>query len=87
MGADRRRIFRVVAGQTLTLSVAGTLTGLALFVVVSRLLIVFKPQDATSLTLGALTSVLLAAAGMALLAAALPTRRVARLDPASVYRR
>lgn len=87
MGAGRGRLFGIVAGQTLALSAAGTLAGILLFAVISRALVAVRPQDATVLTPAALGLVILAAGAMALLAAALPALRVARLDPASVYRR
>jgi len=87
MGAGPRRLFAIVAGQTLVLSGAGTLTGLALFAVASRLLALIRPESPSPLSLGALGGVALAAVAMAVLAAILPTRRVERLDAATVYRR
>lgn len=87
MGAGPRRLFAIVAGQTLVLSGAGTLTGLVLFAAASRLLALVRPEDPSRLSPGALAGVILAAGAMALLAAIIPTHRVARLDPATVYRR
>ena len=86
MGARRGRLFRMVAGQTLVLAALGTLLGFVLYAVGSRVLVTFRPQFPSSLTLGAAGGVVLAAGAMALLAAIVPTHRVARLDPASVYR-
>jgi putative ABC transport system permease protein len=86
LGARRWRLFRIVAGQTLMLATLGTLAGFALYLAASRLLVTLRPQFPSPLTATAAGAVILAAAAMALLAAILPTQRVARLDPASVYR-
>ncbi len=86
MGASRRRLFRMVAGQTLVLATLGTLEGFVLFAVGSRVLVSYRPQFPSSLTFGAVGGMMIAAGVMALLAAIVPTYRVARLDPASVYR-
>jgi putative ABC transport system permease protein len=86
IGASRTRLFRIVVGQTLVLATLGTLEGFVLFAVVSRVLVSFRPQFPSSLTSGAVGGVVLAAGVMALLAAIVPTHRVSRLDPASVYR-
>jgi putative ABC transport system permease protein len=86
IGAGRTRLFRIVVGQTLVLATLGTLEGFVLFAVGSRVLVRLRPQFPSSLTLGAVAGVVLAAGVMALLAAIVPTHRIARLDPASVYR-
>ncbi len=86
MGARRLRLFRIVAGQTLLLAAVGTALGFGLYAVGSWLLVTARPQFPSSLTPVVAGGVIAAAAAMALLAAILPTRQVARLDPASVYR-
>ncbi|HEX9123610.1 MAG TPA: ABC transporter permease [Actinomycetota bacterium] len=86
IGARRRRLFRIVLGQTVVVSAVGTLVGFALYAVSSRVLVALRPQFPSSLSLEAAGGVVLSAGAMALLAAIVPTRRVARLDPASVYR-
>ncbi len=86
MGARRGRLFRIVAGQTMVLAAAGTVAGFALYLGGSRLIVALRPQFPSVLTPGALAVVATGAVLMALLAAIIPTRRVARLDPASVYR-
>jgi putative ABC transport system permease protein len=86
MGARWLRLFRIVAGQTLLLAAAGTALGFGLFALGSWLLVTARPQFPSSLTPGSAGGVVVAAGAMALLAAVLPTRQVARLDPASVYR-
>lgn len=86
MGARWGRLFRIVAAQTLVLTSLGTVAGFALWLGESRLIVMLRPQFPSALSLGAVESTLVAAFLMALLAAIVPTRRVARLDPASVYR-
>jgi putative ABC transport system permease protein len=86
MGAKGGRLFRIVAGQTLVLAALGTVAGFALYLGGSQLIAALSPQFPSVLTVGAAAGVVVAAVLMALLAAIVPTRRVARLDPASVYR-
>lgn len=86
MGARRGRLFRIVAGQSLVLSVLGLAAGFVLYAGGSWLIAALRPQFQSELTLRAFGVVVAAAAAMGLLAAVVPTRRVARLDPASVYR-
>lgn len=86
MGARRGRLFRIVLGQTLVLTALGTVAGFVLFRGASWLVAALRPQMWVHLGSAAGTGVLGAAALMALVAAVVPTRRVSRLDPASVYR-
>lgn len=86
MGAGRARLFRIVLGQTLLLAALGTVAGYLLFLAGSRILLSAVPQFLVELPTSALGMVVVAAGVMALLAAIVPTRRVGRLDPASVYR-
>lgn len=86
MGARRGRLFRIVASQTMVLAALGTVAGLALWLGGARLIVALRPQFPSVLSFGDLGWVLVAAVLMALLAAIVPTGRVARLDPASVYR-
>jgi putative ABC transport system permease protein len=86
MGARRARLFSIVAGQTLMLSALGLAAGFLLYLGGSRLIVALRPQSASELTPRAVVIVVVAAVVMGLLAAVVPTRRVARLDPASVYR-
>lgn len=86
LGARRGRLFRIVAGQTLVLSGLGLIAGFLLYLGGSRLIAGLWPQFQAELTLRAVGIVTVAALFMGLLAALMPTRRVARLDPASVYR-
>ncbi len=86
MGARWGRLFRIVLGQTLLLTALGTVAGFLVFRGGAWLLAAVRPQMWVALTPGAAAGVVGAAGLMAVLAAGLPTRRVARLDPASVYR-
>jgi putative ABC transport system permease protein len=87
LGARRGRLFRIVAGQTTVLSGLGLIAGLLLYLGGSWLIEVLWPQFQIELTFRALGVVAAAALLMGMLAALVPTRRVVRLDPASVYRR
>lgn len=86
MGATNRRLFAVVLGQTLVLTTFGTIAGWFLMAAATRIIAVLRPQFLVSLSPGTAVGIVAAAALMALLAAIVPTRRVTRLDPASVYR-
>lgn len=86
IGARRGRVFRIVVGQTLVLSGLGLAAGFLLYLGGSRLIAALRPQFQAQLTLRAVATVAAAAVLMGLLAAVVPARRVARLDPASVYR-
>lgn len=86
MGARRTRLFRIVVGQTVVLAALGMLAGFVLFAVASQVLVSLRPQFPSSLTFGAVAGVVISVGVMALFAAIVPTQRVARLDPASVYR-
>jgi putative ABC transport system permease protein len=80
LGAGRREIIRLVLGQGMRLALVGTAIGLAAAVATTRGLVGLvkgiEPND--PLTFAAVTAVLL---GAALVAAYLPARRAARVDP------
>jgi putative ABC transport system permease protein len=86
MGARGGRLFRIVLGQTLVLSALGAVTGYALFRGASWLVVTVRPQFWVRGSLVGLAGAVIAAGLMAFLAAVVPTRRISRLDPASVYR-
>jgi putative ABC transport system permease protein len=86
MGARWARLFGIVLGQTLVLAALGTVAGFLVYLGAYRLVALVRPQFWVHLTPSTVLLVIAAAALMALLAAVIPTRRVARLDPASVYR-
>ena len=86
MGATRRRLVGVALGQTLTLAALGLLAGLVLFVAGRAIIIWSRPQFTVLLTAGAVERAAVAALAMALLAAIVPARRLAALEPAVAYR-
>jgi predicted permease len=85
LGATARDIRRLVLGQTLTLSFAGTLIGAALALVMARAienrLFGISPTDVPTLLA---TALLLCA--VALLASWVPARRASRVDPVEALR-
>ncbi len=86
MGVRRARLLRIVLGQSVIVAALGTMAGYAIFRGTSWLVVSLRPQMWVRLSPGAVGGAVIAAGLMAILAAAVPTRRVARLDPASVYR-
>jgi putative ABC transport system permease protein len=86
MGARAGRLYRVIVGQTAFLAAFGMIAGFGLFIAGSRAVGELRPQFWVRLDMRAIVEVVVASGAMALLAAIFPTRRVARLDPASVYR-
>lgn len=86
LGAGWKRLFAIVLGQTLVLAALGLIAGFGLSKAGGWLVIWLRPQFWLSLSGTQALQVVGAAAAMALLAAVVPTRRIARLDPASVYR-
>ena len=86
MGARAARLFRIVLGQTLIVALLGAALAFPMFLLAAKLVNVVRPQFRADMSALVLLVVAGTAVLMALLAALLPTRRVARLDPASVYR-
>jgi putative ABC transport system permease protein len=80
MGADQRKIMRLVLGQGMRLAVVGTALGLAGAYGLTRLLAKFlfgvKPSDPLAFSIVAVTLIV-----VTLLAAFVPTRRAMRVDP------
>lgn len=86
MGVRRWKLLRIVLGQTVMVSALGTAAGSVIYGVSSWTIASFLPQFRSVLSPVAAGRAVLAAALMSLLAAVVPSRRVGRLDPASVYR-
>jgi putative ABC transport system permease protein len=86
LGASGPRLARVVITETAALTAAGALAGVALLALGRAVIAAWRPQFPVLVTPGSLTRAAAAAAVMALLAAALPARRLARLDPAGAFR-
>ena len=87
LGLGRRPLFGLVAAQAAVLAIAGTAVGTALGFSAARGVSLLAPKYL--ITIGPSTVLLVAASAvvMAVLAALLPARLVARLDPASAFRR
>jgi putative ABC transport system permease protein len=87
IGMRNRALYSLVSRQSL-LTVAGGLA-LALVLVTAMAILVPLVAPTVNLVIGAdaIARVAVAATVIALIAAYVPARRVARLDPASVYRR
>jgi putative ABC transport system permease protein len=86
LGATRVRLVRLALSQTITLAALGFVAGLTLFLAGRLLILVTRPQFIVAVTGGAVTRAAAAALAMALVAAILPARRLAALEPALAYR-
>lgn len=87
VGARNRVLYRVVATQALAAALAGSILGVGLALGAAQLIMALRPQFLITVEP---TATLLAVAiglGMALLAALVPARMLARLAPADVFRR
>ena len=86
MGARTRWLLRVVLAQTATVALVGAIAGYGMFRAGATAVTALRPQFSISLPASTAGLVLVSIAVMAVLAAVVPVRRLARLDPASVYR-
>lgn len=86
MGATGRRLVALAVAQTLSLAALGLIAGWVLAFVGRALIDATRPQFAVVLTTAGLGRAVAAAATMALVAAAVPARRLAALEPAAAYR-
>jgi putative ABC transport system permease protein len=86
MGGARSRLVRLALMQTMTLAAVGLVAGGVLFIVGRALIDATRPQFTVLLTAGSVGRAAVAAVAMALLAAAIPARRLAALEPAVAYR-
>lgn len=85
LGADPRRIARLVAGRGLALTVGGVAIGFVLYAVAAPLLQSFL-FDVTVTDPATLLAATLVLVGTATLASWLPARRAARIDPVQALR-
>jgi len=83
LGAEKRDVFRMVAGQGLSLALAGLAIGMTVALILTRLLLSFShllygvgANDPA--TLASVSALLI---GVAILACYLPARRAMRVDP------
>lgn len=86
LGATTSRMSRLALAQSLAVAAAGVGVGLGLFTVGRELVRMWRPQFLILLTGQTITRALLAALVMAVLAALVPARRLAKLDPAAAFR-
>jgi putative ABC transport system permease protein len=86
IGARRRDLVRLALTQTMLLAAGGVAAGLVLFVGGRELVEWVRPQFIVLATPAGVGRAVAAAALMGLLAAVVPARRLARLDPATAYR-
>jgi putative ABC transport system permease protein len=86
LGASSRRLVALAVTHTLVMAALGLVAGGLLLAAGRALLAWARPQFEVVITPGLLAQAVGAALVMALLAAIIPARRLARLDPASAYR-
>ena len=86
LGARRGRLVAMAVGQTVVLALLGLVAGGLLFLAGREIIVSARPQFAVLFTTGAMVRATAAALVMALLAAVVPARRLARLEPATAYR-
>ena len=86
MGARPSHVVRLALAQTFTLAGLGLAVGWVLFLAGRALIAATRPQFAVVLTAGSVGRAVAAAVVMALVAAVIPARRLAALEPAVAYR-
>jgi putative ABC transport system permease protein len=87
IGARNGLLYRVVAGQALIATGVGSALGVALSFITAQLIMAMRPQFLIVLAPDAALRAIVIGALMALVAALVPSRAVARLAPADVFRR
>jgi len=87
IGVKNRVLYRVVLAQALFASLSGALLGILLANGLARWIMMVRPQFLIAIELRDIEQALLAGLGMALVAAIFPTRVLARLAPAEVFRK
>lgn len=86
IGARNRTLYGVVTTQAIIASAAGAFTGVGLAYGAGLALMAWRPQFRVEIEPAAVAVVLAASLIMALLAALIPARAMARLEPAEVFR-
>ena len=86
IGACNRTLYRVVTTQALIAAAAGAVAGVGLAYAAGSALMAWRPQFRVEIEPAAVALVLAASLIMALLAALIPARTVARPEPAEVFR-
>ncbi|HLG08934.1 MAG TPA: ABC transporter permease [Gaiellaceae bacterium] len=87
LGLRQRALFRLVGVQAAALALAGTVLGILLALVAARGVSAFAPKYLIAISAGSVAAIVASALAMALVAAFVPARFLARLDPASAFRR
>ena len=87
IGTSNRRLARIVLVQALLLAMIGFVAGLAFTATASVVIGLTVPEMTLFFTSAQVMEVFVAALGMSVVATALPLGRLARIDPASIFRR
>jgi len=87
LGLRRRALFRLVGAQAAGLALAGTALGIIFALGAARGVSALAPKYLIAISAESVVAIAAAALAMALFAALVPARFVARLDPASAFRR
>lgn len=87
VGARNRTLYRVVGTQALAAALVGSIFGVGLALGVAHLIMAIRPQFLITIEPSAALLALAIGLGMALVAALIPARVLARLAPAEVFRR
>ena len=86
LGAPGSRLARVALSETLAITAAGAISAFVMVVVARALIQIWRPQFSVVVTTRSIIEVTIAAAAMAVIAAALPARRLAGMDAAVAFR-
>ncbi len=86
IGASSTQLYRIILSQSLTVGALGFLVGTPLAIGASRLIEHFVPEFGTLFEWRPIAAVLVGVLAVSLVAAYLPVRRIAAIDPALVFR-
>lgn len=86
IGATGRHLTGLAVGQTFGVAAAGAIAGGVLFAAGRAAIVWYRPQFLVELTTGSVVRASAALIVMATIAAVIPARRLAHLDPAVAYR-
>lgn len=87
LGLRQRALLRLVGAQAAGLAFAGTALGIALAFAAAGSVSAYAPKYLIAIGTGSVVAVAVSALVMALIASLVPARFLARLDPASAFRR
>ena len=87
LGLARRALFRLVGVQAAALALSGTALGILLALGAARGVSAFAPKYLIAISAGSVAAIAASALAMAVVAAFVPSYFLARLDPASAFRR